>query len=144
MFERLGREAGYGYRRTWTAALPTDGLWVMDESLSLGTCLPITALEVAVTESPKVIKGSLDTLAEVSPALGILCIHEVEIRRGLIRCGLPAERITARVARCMAMAKDRILRMQQRVIIWSYAEMETRYRFNTGDRAPTLLTRLTT
>lgn len=142
LFERLGRAMGYGYRRSWTPILPTDGVWVADESLSVGSELPIAALEVVVSESPKTMKGSLDILAEVSPAIGILCINEVEIRRGMIRSGVAPEKIIAQVARCMATAKDRATRSQQRLAVWSYAELEARYRFNTGDRAPALLSRL--
>lgn len=142
LFEQLGRAAGYGYRRSWTRALPTDGVWLLDESLCLGSELPIAALEVAVSEGPKALKGSLDILAEVSPSIGILCINEVEIRRGLIRKNVPHDQIIDRIGRLMMMAQERVARSQQRLAVWSYAQLEQRYRFNTGDSQPTLLSRL--
>lgn len=142
LFERLGREMGYAYRRTWTVGLPTDGVWMLDETLSVGAELPIAALEVVVSEGPKTMKGSIDVLAEVSPALGILCINEVEIRRGLIRRGHSAEIAEKRIASLMAQAEDRIGRSQQRLAVWSYAQLEQRYRFNTGDATHALYARL--
>lgn len=142
LFEQLGRAAGYAYRRSWTRALPTDGVWLLDESLTLGSELPIAALEVAVSEGPKALKGSLDILAEVSPSIGILCINEVEIRRGLIRKGVPQNHIVDRIAGLMMIAHERVARSQQRLAVWSYAQLEQRYRFNTGDSQPALLSRL--
>lgn len=142
LFERLGRAMGYGYRRSWSQILPTDGVWLVDESLSVGTELPIAALEVVVSESPKTLKGSLDVLREVSPAIGILCINEVEIRRGLIRGGVAPSVISERIERMLAQARDRVTRSQQRLTVWTYAQLEHRYRFNTGDSQPALLSRL--
>ncbi len=142
LFEQLGRSAGYGYRRTWTRALPTDGVWLFDESLSLGAELPIAAIEVVVSEGPKTMKGSLDILAEVSPAIGILCVNEVEIRRGLVRRGVPHDNIIDRIARLMMIAHERVARSQQRLAVWTYAQLEQRYRFNTGDTSPALLARI--
>ena len=92
--------------------------------------LPVVALEVVVSESAKTMKGSMDTLAEVSPALGLLVIHELEIRRGMIRQ--------------MEQAQDRITRHQQRIVVWSFAQLQRRFELTTGDGGPVLLRRLVT
>lgn len=110
MRQRLGRAAGFGYRRTWSRELPTDGVWVLPGSAFAGDELPVAALEVVVTEGPKSIKGSLDILAEVSPALGVLVIHEEEIRRGLVRRGVLTEEIDRRLNAQFEAARDRVTR----------------------------------
>src|SRR6266508_597833 len=85
MFQQLERRLGYRCRRTWTQAHPTDGVWLL-YTFHLGhDVLPVAALEVAVTETGKPLRGSTATLDIVSPALGILRIQDQEIRRGLIR-----------------------------------------------------------
>ena len=61
--------------------MPTDGVWLLPSSGLYFSEAPAVAVEVSVSEGPKAIKGSIDTLAEVSPALGILVLNEAEIRR---------------------------------------------------------------
>ncbi len=143
MFERMGVTLGYETRRSWSRALPTDGVWLLPSSGEL--FLPeaaAVAIEVAVSEGPKTIKGSIDILAEVSPALGILVIHEVEIRRGLVRKGVDSTVIDRRVTDSMTNALDRVSRHQQRVEVWSYAQLLNNFRLITGEKAPVTLARM--
>src|SRR5689334_12840631 len=98
MFERVGRQLGYRTRRSWTRALPTDGVWVVNGHPGLSD-LPLVALEVAVSEDPKQTKGSIGTLVEVSPALGLVVVHEEEIRRSLTKKGVGADEIQRRIIR---------------------------------------------
>jgi hypothetical protein len=142
VFERIGRAGGYVTRRTWNTDLPTDGVWLLRDTASFGVTLPIAALEVVVSEGPKSIKGSIDTLAEVSPAVGVLVIHEVEIRRGLIRGGVAPTAADRAVAMQVARAVDRVKRHQQRIVVWSYAQLRRRYELVTGDMSPVLLKRI--
>lgn len=142
MFERMGKQLGYKTRRTWTRELPTDGVWLLQGSGLLLPEVPAIALEVAVSEGPKAIKGSMDILAEVSPALGILVINDVEIRRGELRRGTPAEVVTRRIEGSMAAALDRSTRHQQRIEVWSYGQLQQKYRLITGDQGPATLARL--
>jgi hypothetical protein len=144
MFERLGQALGYTTRRTWTRELPTDGVWLLPESGLYFAEMPAVAIEVAVSEGPKAVKGSIDTLAELSPALGVLLINELEIRRGELRKGVPAEDIERRLEHRTAAARDRSARHQQRIEIWSYADLRRRYQLATGAQEPETLTRLAT
>jgi hypothetical protein len=144
MFDRLGKALGYRTRRTWSRQLPTDGVWLLPGSELLLPDAPAVALEVAVSEGPKQIKGSIDTLAEVSPALGVLVINEREIRRSALRKGIRAEVVERQVEEKFTAARDRITRHQQRITVWSYAELEHRYRLATGEDGPETLARLTT
>jgi hypothetical protein len=141
MFERFGRALGYQTRRTWTRELPTDGVWLMPGSGLLFAEFPAVAIEVAVSEGPKVIKGSIDTLAEVSPALGVMLINEVEIRRGELRKGRSVEAVERMITDRVAAAKDRASRHQQRIEVWSYQELRRRCELATGSTETQILAR---
>lgn len=142
MFEGMGRALGYTVRRSWTRELPTDGVWLLPGVGVLLPQAPAVALEVAVTEGPKALKGSLDTLAEVSPALGILVINDTEIRRGQLREGIEVNVIEERLAAKVTTVRDRISRMQQRIEVWSYGQLRLKYRLATGHEGPETLARL--
>jgi hypothetical protein len=66
MFRRLDERLGYKTRLTWSRSLPTDGVWLLPTDGYLLPETPAAALEVAVSEGPKAIKGSTDTLAQRS------------------------------------------------------------------------------
>ena len=142
MFEATGVALGFRVRRTWSRALPTDGVWLLPSAGLLLTEAPAVALEVAVTEGPKAIKGSLDTLAEVSPSLGILLINDLEIRRGALRAGIAPDVIEERIAAKFALATDRAQRMQQRIEIWNYGQLRHKYHLATGEGGPETLARV--
>ncbi len=92
------------------------------------------AIEVVVTESPKSIKGSISTLTAVSPALGIIVLHEDEIRRGLIRAGMDPLVIDKRVARQRGNVEELIDRSSQRLVLWTFARLRRRFEIVTGSR----------
>lgn len=142
MFLELGKSLGFGTRLTWSRKLPTDGIWLLSDEEYLLPEIPAVALEVAVSEGPKALKGSIDTLAEVSPALGILLINEVEIRRGAVRKGVDPAITERRIQEKFMDAEDRASRHQQRIAIWSYAQLAHRYRLGTGASEPPTLARL--
>jgi hypothetical protein len=132
MFHHMGRVLEYTVSKTWTRDLPTDGVWLSGPGhIGIGR-LPVVALEVVVTESPKQVRGSIATLTAVSPALGILLLQEEEIRRGLIRKGVEAVEIERRLARQQSQVEDQINRSQQRLELWSYARLRRRYEVVTG------------
>jgi len=87
----------------------------------------LAALEVANSESPKVIKGSLTTLA-VSPSLGILVIQEEDIRRRLIRTGESPEFSDKYVEKKLADARELARKFHQRIEVWSFAQLKARCR----------------
>lgn len=144
MFLAMGQALGFKTRPTWSRELPTDGVWLVSTDELLLPELPAVALEVAVSEGPKAIKGSIDTLAEVSPALGILVINDAEIRRGAIRKGVDPQTIERRIRSRFDAAHDRARRHQHRLAVWGYDELAQRYRLATGATAPPMLDRLTT
>jgi hypothetical protein len=95
---------------------------------------PIAALNVMVTEAAKTTKGSIETLAALSPALGIVCLQDEEIRRGLIRAGMTPEQAGWRLLR----QHDRIeqfTRRVQRIELWSFGTLRRRHKIITGRRS---------
>jgi hypothetical protein len=144
MFLEIGKALGYATRLTWSQALPTDGVWLLPGDSYLLPEVPAVALEVAVSEGPKAIKGSIDTLAEVSPALGVLVINEAEIRRGALREGISVEIIERRIEGRFAAAYDRVGRHQQRIEVWTFEQLSRRYQLATGQSDPPMLARLAT
>jgi hypothetical protein len=144
MFLAIGRTLGYQTRLTWSRDLPTDGVWLLPGDGYLLPEAPAVALEVAVSEGPKAVKGSIDTLAEVSPALGVLVINEAEIRRCALRDGISAEFVEEQIAGRFATAHERVAKHQQRVEVWTYEQLSRRYELATGESGPPMLARLTT
>jgi hypothetical protein len=142
MFSKLGESLGYKTRRIWSRSLPTDGIWLLPTDGYLLPEAPAVALEVAVSEGPKAIKGSIDTLAEVSPALGVLLINDMEIRRGGLRKGLEPIVIESQIEAKFTAARERLVRHQQRIELWSYEQMLRRYQIATGASGPPTLARL--
>ena len=141
MFLELGKAVGLATRKTWSRSLPSDGVWLLSASEDLLPPLPVVALEVAVSEGPKQIKGSIDTLAEISPALAVLVINEVEIRRGALRKGTEIATIERQLKAKIDAAKDRMGRHQQRFELWSYKQLQRRYELATGAEVPETLAR---
>lgn len=135
LFEALGRRYGYEVRRSYSRTLPTDGVWYTSRQFGALPPVPVVAIEVVVSESRKNIRGSVVTLELVSPALGILLIHEEEIRRRLVRAGATSESVTAHVAAARAHAHEFAVNARQRVEIWSFADLVRLYRNATGDRS---------
>lgn len=142
MFLAIGKALHYKTRLTWSRELPTDGVWLLPGDGYLLPETPAVALEVAVSEGPKAIKGSIDTLAEISPALGVLVINEVEIRRGALRSGVSTASIERGIQARFTAAHDRLSRHQQRLEVWSFEQLARRYRLATGTSAPPTLARL--
>jgi hypothetical protein len=132
MFLAMGRALGYQTRRTWSAELPTDGVWVSPLASAPAGGLPIVALEVIVTEGPKTAKGSIQTLAAVSPALGIVCLQDEEIRRGLIRAGVIPQEAERRLLRQHDLIEEQFRRCTQRIELWSFGNLRRRYQVITG------------
>src|SRR5262245_37969586 len=132
MFLAMGRALGYQVRRTWSPELPTDGVWLSPaESGGFGG-LPVVALEVIVTEGPKTVKGSIQTLATVSPALGVVCVQDEEIRRGLIRAGASPEDVERRLRRQHEHIETQLARSLHRIELWSFGQLRRRFRLITG------------
>jgi hypothetical protein len=131
MFEEIGRGLGYEVRRTWSRNLPTDGVWLGVLDGPLGD-LPMVAIEVVVSEGLKSVRGSLHTLTAVSPALGILCLQDEEIRRGLIRAGLPSVHAARRLERQRGEIEQEAERWPQRIEVWGFSKLRRLYQLTTG------------
>jgi len=96
--------------------------------------LPVVALEVVVSESPKTIKGSIGTLEAVSPSLGVLLLHEGEMRRTRILRGLETQPIERHLGELHEAVAGWLLRSHQRIEVWSFAQLQRRYELVTGCR----------
>ena len=125
LFLSTGRRLGFHPKLTWTREYPTDGVWLTPERGPAVPHLPVVALEVVVSESPKSVRGSIATLEAVSPALGVLLIQEEEIRRGLIRRGFNCEEAAERLRRVKEGADAFIRTSRQRLERWSYRRLQS-------------------
>jgi hypothetical protein len=135
LFLRLGQRLGYRSKRTWSREHPTDGVWLLDAPHLGHADLPIVALEVAVTEGAKALRGSIATLEAVSPALGVLLIQEREIRRGLIRSGVAPEVATTHLNGLLRLAAADLSRSRQRIELWTFEQLQRRARLALGQSA---------
>ena len=139
MFEAIGKATGFGTRRTYSRDLPTDGIWLAGQGSPF--LLPAVAIEVAVSESAKALRGSIATLEAVSPALGVIVIQDDEIRRRMLGRGLFEEDVERRLEATKRTARELAATSRQRIEIWDYAQLRYRYRLATG--RPSLHTRAT-
>jgi hypothetical protein len=80
-------------------------------------------VEVVVSESSKAIGGSVHRLEIVSPVLGILVVHEEEIRRRLTRAGASDAHIAAAIARDALTIDEHIHHSKQRLQRWTFAQL---------------------
>jgi len=122
MFIDIGRAMGHEVRRTFSGSQPGDGVWI-DERPGILQGLPLAAIEVLVSESPKAICGSIHRLETISPVLGIILVHEDEIRRRLTRLGFNSTRIGSAIAHDISLVDSCLATSKQRIQRWSFAQL---------------------
>lgn len=81
--------------------------------------IPIVATEVIVSESIKVIRGSIRTLEEVSPAIAVIIVNEGEIASKLINMGVSKEEIAKRIDKIKKFIAGETEKSCQRFEIWT-------------------------
>lgn len=123
MFLELGKALGFETARIYTRGDPTDGVWLFGSGAGMLKGLPAVAVEVVVSESSKAIGGSIHRLEIVSPVLGILVVHEEEIRRRLTRAGAKDAGIAAAIARDVLTIDEHIHHSKQRLQRWTFAQL---------------------
>ena len=121
MFLELGHHCGFETRRTYSRGLPTDGIWINRDGV-FGN-LVVAAIEVVVSESPKTIRGSVATLETVSPSVGVILLHEDEIRRGMVRNGDDADVVHHRLRNSLEQLSDLVGSSRQRLEVWSFRQL---------------------
>ena len=129
-FEQIGISRGFKVKKIFTREIPTDGVWFYKEKI-VDLSLPIVALEVAVSESAKLLKGSLMTLQEVSPSLGILVLHDKEMRRKVIRNGGNMAKVETYFQNALNAAHRAKYNLSQRIEIMSATQLEYVFEFET-------------
>jgi hypothetical protein len=122
MFIDIGRAMGHEVRRTFSGSQPGDGVW-LDARPGILQGLPLAAIEVLVSESPKAICGSIHRLESISPALGIILVHEDEIERRLTRLGFNPMRIASAIARDISLVDSCLATSKQRIQRWSFSQL---------------------
>lgn len=132
MLLAIGRASGHEARRSFTTSLPADAVWLRWDPI--GQELPIAAFEVAVSEGPKALRGSITTLEQISPALGVLVLHDSELRRSLARKGFDATTIASRIEGRRRIAQEAASTSRQRIEIWTDAKVQHHYAMATGNR----------
>lgn len=118
-FFLIGQNLGYSTKLNYSSDLPSDGIWFTDHPLNLMDDLPILAIEVIVSESPKVIRGSIRTLENISPALAILLIHENEMINRTIKNGGNIIQARKSIERVKKLIKQETSKSQQRFELWN-------------------------
>ena len=131
MFEEIGRSRGLRTRRSWSTSAPSDGVWLASAVPGV-TDLPLVAVEVSCTEGPKALRGSVAVLEEISPALGVLVLHEDQVRRGALADGRSSEEADRKVERLQGIAAQSVLTSRQRLEVWSFEQLQREYRLATG------------
>ena len=121
MFLELGNHHGFQTRRTFTPVFPTDGIWIGRNGV-FGE-LTAAAIEVVVSESPKSIRGSVTTLEIVSPSVGVILLHDDEIRRGLMRNGADETELRRCLTNMCNHIEQIVQRSRQRFEIWTYGQL---------------------
>lgn len=128
MFLAVGERHGYHTLRSFTRQFPSDGVWLTPASHGeVAGNLPIAALEVVVSESPKTILGSVAVLERIGPALGVLLLHEDEIVRRLVRDGRNREEANRHLQQAEARIDLHIASSRHRIQRWSYQYLNYLY-----------------
>jgi hypothetical protein len=94
--------------------------------------LPLVAAEIIVSESQKALRGSVTTLEMVSPAFGLLLLHNEEIRRMLVGAGASPDQARNHVLRLKGQVEDLAARSRQRLEVWTFGRLRHRYESLTG------------
>jgi len=110
---------------------PSDGVWLQNLP-DIGE-LPVAAIEVVVSEGPKSLRGSLLTLEEISPAMGVLLLHDSESWRGAVSRGKTVDRVATSLLRRYETAIAMASKSRQRIEVWTDAELQRRLELATGD-----------
>jgi hypothetical protein len=122
-FLEAGTALGYATRRTYSADWHTDGVWLLRDSL-LGRDIPVAAIEVIVSEGKKTRQGSIFVLETISPALGIVLLHDEEIRRGMWRNGATDAHIEREITHREEHLRSLAEGSKQRIEVWRTANLD--------------------
>jgi hypothetical protein len=122
-FLAAGSALGYRTRRTYSAEFPTDGVWLLKDCL-LGRDIGVAAIEVIVTENKKTRQGSIHVLESVSPAVGIVLLHDEEIRRGMWRDGATDSDIEREINHREEHLRRLAEQSKQRIEVWRTANLD--------------------
>jgi hypothetical protein len=132
MFDAIGRARGLRTKRSWSQTAPSDGVWLPARAVPGVPEIPLVAIEVSCTEGPKALRGSVTILEEISPALGILLLHEDQIRRGIRAGGGTEAEADRRIADLLQIARNAAMTSRQRIEIWKFAQLSREFRLATG------------
>ncbi len=123
MFLEAGKALGHSIRRQYSTEFPTDGVWLLKDSL-LGCDIPVAAIEVIVTEGKKTRQGSIFVLESISPAVGIVLLQDEEIRRGMWRDGATDSAIEREIEHREAHLHRLAEGSKQRIEVWKKANLD--------------------
>lgn len=134
-FLELGRTLGYSPAKTFSTRYPTDGVWYLRARDDISDTLPVVAIEVVVSESPKTMRGSVGVLEAVSPALGVLLIQEEDIARRLRRSGSDEDAVRRHLGHLSNRALDLATSVHQRVEVWTYSQLMRRHHLAVANKS---------
>ena len=130
LFLEIGEAKGYQISRTFSESSPTDGVWFVPGSFGEMEHLPVAALEVAASESPKAWKGSIATIEEVSPAFGVLLLQDEVMRSRLGRQGWSTDDVELEIQRVHDAMQSVALRSKQRLTVMNMATLRYQHRMH--------------
>jgi hypothetical protein len=132
LFAAVGSRIGFDVRRTYSTAMPTDGVWLLRSPIKILHGTPVVAMEVPITESMKSLRGSVSTLEAVSPSLAMLLIQDEDIRRRLIARGASEEIADREIHSLTTKIRSLIATSRQRFEVWSVGDLRLHFRKLTG------------
>ena len=122
IFLNAGEALGYKTQRAFNSYLPSDGIWLHNNNV-FSEPLPFIALEVIVSESRKSLIGSVTTLEEISPTIGILLVHDKEIHRVNARKGVDMNIIHRKIDLYLDHLTKLSNRSRQRLVVWTFENL---------------------
>ncbi len=127
LFLEIGARRGYMTQQSYSSDAPTDGIWLTKGGFASVDRIPVAAIEVVASESLKTWRGSIATLEEVSPSIGILLLQDEEIFRRLVRKGMEADEAKRSLERTKIMMQQAAARSRQRIIVMTMPELRCQH-----------------
>lgn len=126
-FQKMGANLGYTTKKVFNKHIHTDGVWMIPHPLNKTMQIPLVAIEVIVSENPKIIRGSIRILEEVSPVLAIVVVHESEMINYFFNKGLSLVAAKHRVEILKEFIFEEIKKSSQRFELWNENTMKYWY-----------------
>ena len=135
MLIEMGDVQGYTTTKTFTKETPGDAVWLVPVGEAApgepGGLVPVLAAEVVVSEGKKSIRGSISTLEDISPAVGVIVVHTDEVVASRIRRGIKPVAARRDADQKLELARRLAAKSRQRVEVWDSKTLQYKYHLAT-------------